>query len=52
MRWTRTPPSKPGRYLCRFLESTGVGIEPFEIEVVEDTINGGNRPEGADNYGI
>ena len=41
MRWTRTPPSKPGRYLCRFLESTGVGIEPFEIEVVEDTINGG-----------
>ncbi len=41
MTWTRTPPSKPGTYRCRFLPADGVDREPFEVELVGDTINGG-----------
>ena len=39
MTWTRTPPKTPGR--CRFLPAPGIDREPFEVELVEDTINGG-----------
>ena len=41
MTWTRTPPTEPGRYRCRFLPAPGIDREPFEVELVEDTINGG-----------
>ena len=41
MTWTRTHPTAPGRYRCRFLPEPGIDREPFEVELVEDTINGG-----------
>ena len=49
MTWTRTPPTKPGRYRCRFLPAEGVDRDPFEVELVEDTFNGGvivRQPDG------
>ena len=47
---TRTPPTKPGRYRCRFLPADGVDRDPFEVELLEDTINGGLVAK--DRYGI
>jgi len=39
-RWLLRP-NRPGRWLCRFLPSPGIDTPPFEVEVVEDTFNGG-----------
>ena len=33
MTWTRTPPTKPGRYRCRFLPADGIDREPFEVNL-------------------
>ena len=41
MTWTRTPPSNPGVYHCRFLPVPGIDTEPFDVELVEDHFNGG-----------
>ena len=36
MTWTRTPPTKPGTYRCRFLPADGVDTTPFDVDLVED----------------
>ena len=47
--WTRDPPAVPGRYRCRFIDGDP---KAFDVEVVEDTFNGGVAVKGKRSRGI
>ena len=47
--WTHDPPNVPGPYRCRFLDADP---EPFEVDAVLDTFNGGVAVKGKRSRGI